>query len=259
ETRTHQGVVINSPLLIGADGRHSRVRECAEIGVTRRDYDQSAITCLINHSDSHNDVSTEFHRPAGPLALVPLPGNQSTVVWVESRARAEEIMGLNEQGFVAALQAQTHDILGAITLEAGPQSYPLCAMKAKALTAPRIALVAEAAHAMSPITAQGLNLSLRDVAALAEEITDAARVGQDIGSKTVLGRYESRRRFDVGTRSLGVDAINRIVSHDIAPLKALRRGALKTLTRIAPLKSAAMRIGLAPAFDAGRLARGEAL
>lgn len=253
------GKTLTSPLLVGADGRNSTVREIAGIKAETKSYKQSAITCVINHSKSHNDTSTEFHRPQGPLALVPLPGNQSSVVWVNKTERADELVKLSKSNFEEALQREARDILGGITLAIEPQSWPLSSIKAKALTAERVALIAEAAHVMSPITAQGLNLSLRDVAGLAETIIDAARVGQDIGSAVTLKTYEKRRRVDVGTRAFGVDHMMRIVSNDVEAIKGLRHVGLKTLSYAPPLKRFAMRVGLAPAIDEGRLAKGEQL
>lgn len=255
----NNGKTLTAPLLIGADGRNSAVRSIAGIKHETKAYNQSAITCVINHSKSHNDTSTEFHRPVGPLALVPLPGNQSSVVWVNKTAQADELIKLSKQEFIQALQDETRDILGGITLEVNPQSWPLSSVKAKSLTAVRVALIAEAAHVMSPITAQGLNLSLRDVAGLAETIIDAARVGQDIGAKATLNAYVKRRRLDIDTRTFGVDHMNRIVSNDIEAIKGLRQAGLKTLSHVPPLKRFAMRVGLAPAIDEGRLAKGKSL
>jgi 2-octaprenyl-6-methoxyphenol hydroxylase len=253
------GQEIKAKLLVGADGRNSAVREAAGIDTAVKKYDQSAITCLINHSRSHNDTSTEFHRAGGPMALVPLPGNRSSVVWVEKTEKAEVLLKLKKQEFTEALQAKTNGVLGGITLETGPECWPLCSVKAKAITSARLALIAEAAHVLSPITAQGLNLSLRDVAALAESIIDNARLGLDIGSGSVLKAYEKRRHLDIETRVLGVDAMNRIVSTESPGLKRLRRAGLKSLDTLSPLKTLAMQIGLAPQIDQSRLARGEAL
>ena len=250
---------IQAKLLVGADGRNSAVREFSGIKTDTKKYDQSAITCVINHSRSHNDTSTEFHRPAGPMALVPMPGNQSSVVWVEKTEDAQELIKLKKQEFEQTLQERTNNILGGITLEIGPECWPLCSIKAKAITAARVALIAEAAHVMSPITAQGLNLSLRDVAALAESIVDHARLGVDIGSAAVLGAYEKRRRIDIETRVFGVDTMNKIVSTDALGLKRLRRTGLKSLDTVLPLKTMAMQIGLAPQIDESRLAKGEKL
>lgn len=257
--RLENGDEITSPLIIGADGRGSAVRKIAGIKAKKTQYDQSAITCIINHSRSHENSSTEFHREGGPFALVPLQGNQSSVVWVERTDKADALLKLPRDAFEQSLQKATNDFLGGVTLETNPQSWPLCAIKAKSLTAPRVALIAEAAHVMSPITAQGLNLSLRDVAALAETIVDHLRVGGDIGSQAVLRTYENRRAADIDTRTFGVDAMNRLVRHPLAPVKDLRRIGLKTLNRFSPLKMMAMQHGLVPTLDQGRLAQGKAL
>lgn len=257
--RLENGDILNAPLIVGADGRSSIVREQAGIKVQKRVYDQSALTFIMNHSRSHNNISTEFHRPGGPFALVPMQGNQCSVVWVEKTADTETLMRLPKDAFENALQKATNNILGGVTLETTPKSWPLCAVKAKDLIAARTALIAEAAHVMSPITAQGLNLSLRDVASLAEELVQAARVGSDLGSRTILKRYAGRRSLDIGTRFAGVNGLNQIVSNDLLPVKDLRRAGLKMMERFSPLKQGAMRIGLAPSFDQGPLARGEAL
>lgn len=250
---------IHAKLLIGADGRNSPVRKAAGIHASIHDYNQSAMTCVIRHSLDHHNTSTEFHRPAGPLALVPLPENYSSIVWVETREKAENIIRLKKQDFEQRLQEEMLGVLGEIAIETGPECWPLSTVKAKALTAPRLALLAEAAHVMSPITAQGLNLSLRDVAALAESIADAARLGLDIGAETTLRTYEKRRRMDIDTRVMGVDGMNRIVSTDWPALKNLRRAGLKTVGNVPPVKTLAMHFGLAPQIDAGRLVKGEAL
>ncbi|MGH1403465.1 MAG: FAD-dependent monooxygenase [Alphaproteobacteria bacterium] len=253
------GTKVKAPLLIGADGRKSLVRKISGIKVKKKHYDQSAITCIINHSRSHNNSSTEFHRPGGPFALVPMQGNQSSVVWVEKTEKSNALIALPKEAFEHALQQETNDILGGITLASPPQSWPLCAIKAECLTAPRTALIAEAAHVMSPITAQGLNLSLRDVAALAETIIDALRVGSDHGAKAILKNYERRRSLDIKTRTWGVDSMNQIVRTSKAPIKDLRRNVLKAVDRFGPIRTIAMQHGLAPSLDQGRLTQGESL
>ena len=172
---------------------------------------------------------------------------------------ADELVALRKEEFTQALQNLSKDILGGITLETGPECWPLYSIKAKDLTAPRIVLIAEAAHVMSPITAQGLNLSLRDVATLAETIADAMRVGLDPGHAIILEKYLRRRRMDVNTRVFGVDSMNRIVSTDADFIKGLRRGALKAIDSIPAFKKLAMQTGLAPQLDLGRLAKGDAL
>lgn len=250
---------IEASLLIGADGRESPVRKIAGIKSVKTTYNQHAVTCIINHSRGHDNSSTEFHREGGPFALVPMKGNQSSVVWVNPSEKAESLLKAPKDAFEDALQRASNDILGGITLETPPQSWPLCSIRAKSLTTPRVALVAEAAHVMSPITAQGLNLSLRDVASLAETIIDAARVGSDIGSESTLREYEGRRRFDINIRSFGVDALNRAVRETRAPVKDFRRLGLKAVSNFSPLKMLAMQHGLAPSIDEGRLIRGESL
>lgn len=256
EAVLESGRRLRAPLIVGADGARSLTRTLAGIKAKTRDYGQIAMTCLINHSQSHGNISTEFHRPSGPFALVPLPGNRSSVVWVEHAEQAEKFLSLRKIDFERELQERTRGLLGGITLATPPESWPLRCLKARRLTAPRTALVAEAAHVLSPITAQGLNLSLRDVAALAETVIDAARTGLDTGSGVVLQQYERRRAADIGTRVFGVDALNRMVGNDRESLRAIRRTGLRILDAVAPLKIFAMKQGLAPPLGMGRLAKG---
>ncbi|MCB1682447.1 MAG: FAD-dependent monooxygenase [Rhodospirillales bacterium] len=248
--------LIHARLIVGADGRASTVRSLSGIKSRKHEYEQSAITCIINHSRSHNFIATEFHRSGGPLALVPMPGNQSSVVWVVPSRQADALMALSREAFEQSLQEKTDNLLGGITLDTPPEAWPLMSMTALKLSAPRTALIAEAAHVMSPITAQGLNLSLRDVAALAETVIDALRLGLDPGTPGILRDFEKRRRPDIASRVAGVDFMNRIVSNDRMPLRDLRRVGLKIISGITPLRLQAMRHGLAPSMDAGRLSRG---
>ena len=250
------GSSIRARMIVGADGRESVTRHIAGIECTARDYGQNAITLLIEHSRDHDNISTEFHRPGGPFTLVPLPGKMSSVVWVEYAADADQFMTLRLPDFEQAVQDRTETLLGKITLRTNPSAWPLKLMRAKSLTAPRLALVAEAAHILHPLGAQGLNLSLRDVATLAEEIADAARCGLDIGSRSVLDRYEFRRRADITTRSLGTDGLNRMVSNDLSILRLLRGAGLRTVEGLAPLRRFAMNEGITPGYDDSRLSRG---
>ena len=250
------GQHIRSRFLVGADGRASKTRNLCNIPVREHDYGQSAITCMIDHSKPHDFISTEFHRPGGPMTLVPMAGNRSSVVWVESTRDSEKFMAFRKGDFESALQSRTKNLLGRIHLASTPQSWPLKAMTAKKMTAPRIALVAEAAHILHPLGAQGLNLSLRDVATLAEEITDAARSGIDIGSRSILDQYEFRRRADVTTRSLTTFGLNRLVSNDMVILRALRLAGQKTLEELSPLRKIAMQEGVTAGYDDSRLMRG---
>ena len=257
------GQTIETKLIVGADGRQSKVRDLAGIKTEINDYGQSAITCLLEHTLPHNNISTEHHRPGGPFTFVPMPDKDgkhySSLVWVEKTKDSDEFMSLNKDTFNHAIQSRSREALGKIKVVSTPVSWPLKGVIAKSITAPRMALIAEAAHAMSPIGAQGLNLSLRDVASLAETIIDAKRMGEDIGSSLVLDRYAKRRNLDLITRFYGVDRYNKVVSNNISLLRGLRRGGLKTLEAIPALKHFIMDKTLSPNFDEGRLARGEAL
>lgn len=257
--RFDDGSAVRARLIAAADGRGSTVRRLAGINVWERDYGQKAITCLIGHSKPHHNISTEFHRPSGPFTLVPLPGDVSSVVWVDFTEPAERYTAMSRHAFERALQENSRGILGKISLITPPQAWPLRALKAKNLTARRTALLAEAAHVLHPLGAQGLNLSLRDVAALAEILVDALRLGLDPGSKAVLDQYEKRRSRDVLGRVIGTDGLNRMVSNNYGFARALRKLGLQTLDQVTPLKEFTMRQGLAPQMDDSRLARGESL
>jgi 2-octaprenyl-6-methoxyphenol hydroxylase len=251
--------ILRTRLLVGADGRKSAVREQAGIEVRDHGYGQMAITCIINHSKPHDNISTEFHRPGGPFTIVPLPGNQSSIVWVEYTADADAFLKLRRDDFERALQDRTENLVGRIEIVTPPEAWPLKSLHAKSLIAPRLALIAEAAHVLHPLGAQGLNLSLRDAATLAEEIADAARSGLDIGSHATLHRYEFRRRADIQTRLMGTDGLNRMVSNNIGLLRTLRSIGLKTIDAIEPLRRFAMNEGVVPGYDDSRLSRGENL
>jgi 2-octaprenyl-6-methoxyphenol hydroxylase len=253
------GVMLRAPLLAGADGRHSFVREQINIAAKTVDFKQSAITVQIDHTRSHDNISTEFHRNGGPFTIVPLPGNRSSIVWVEYTNDAQNFMHLRRQDFEQALQDRTEQLVGRVTLAGTPSCWPLVSMRAERLIAPRVALVAEAAHVLHPLGAQGLNLSLRDAATLAEEIVDAARAGLDIGSQTILRRYESRRRADILTRLVGTGTLNRMVSNEIGLLKTLRHAGMEAISTLPPLRKFAMQEGIQPGYDDSRLARGQPL
>jgi 2-octaprenyl-6-methoxyphenol hydroxylase len=239
------GGVLRGKVLVGADGRQSLVRTQASIDTWQHEYGQTAMTCLIEHSGSHDHISTEFHRPGGPFTLVPMPGKVSSVVWVEKSEDAAQFMRMNKQAFEQALQDRTCNKLGRIKLASDPQSCPLVAIRAHDLVAPRVALMAEAAHVLSPLGAQGLNLSLRDADSLAQTIIEAAQTGMDIGAQSVLKSYERQRRADVFMRSMGTDGLTRFVSHNIRPVHEVRRAGLRTLSMIEPLRLFAMQQGMA--------------
>lgn len=253
------GRVIVAPVIVGTDGRGSIVRSVAGIDAKKHDYDQMAMTCLIEHTKSHDFTSTEFHRPGGPFTLVPMPGNTSSIVWVEKKDDAQKFLAMKKPEYQQAIQDRTCGLVGTVTLKSNPESWPLMLLSSEKLVADRAALAAEAAHVLSPIGAQGLNLSLRDVASLAETLVDAARLGEDTGSSSVLSRYERRRRADIKSHVVGIDGLNRIVANDLGFLRDLRRLGLKGLENIPALKSFITHQGLAPAMDESRLQSGGAL
>jgi 2-octaprenyl-6-methoxyphenol hydroxylase len=241
---TNQGAM-RATLLIGADGKDSIVRQLCAITVQEKDYDQTAITCLIEHSQPHAQTSTEFHRPGGPFTLVPLSGNRSSVVWLERTSRADEIMSLSADDFTAALQTETHEARGKIKVLTKPTAWPIKWQLAHHLVAPRIALVAEAAHALPPSGAQGLNLSLRDTSALGDLVCNAARLGLDVGSTTLLAQYASGRKTDMVPRARAVDGLNQLILTDHPLLRRVRRAGLFMTANIPPVRRALMRFGWA--------------
>lgn len=258
-TLTTDHGVYTARLVIGTDGKKSIVRQTAHIELDKKSYGQTAMTCLIRHTRPHHNISTEHHRPGGPFTYVPLPGNVSSIVWVEKDKDISAYLSLKKQDLERAIQDRSLDALGRVTLMTDPQSWPLVTLTAQKLVAPRMALAGEAAHAFSPIGAQGLNLSLRDVAVLAEILTDSARLGEDIGDLFVLSRYQSRRQTDIQTRTWGVNNLNRMVSNDTEFLRGLRRTGLKTLARFPALRQVMMKEGLSPLTGHIRLMQESAL
>lgn len=257
--RMDNGETLHAALLVGADGRGSKTRTLAGIGTVENDPAQAAITMLVDHSRDHDFTSTEFHRSGGPFTLVPLPGRRSSVVWVEAEDRVDALLSLRRDDMVHRVQDLSENRLGRIESMTPPVSWRLRSMRARDLTAPRLALVAEAAHILHPMGAQGLNLSLRDIAVLAEEIADAARAGLDIGGAGVLDRYAARRRADILTRRFGTDSLNRMIRVDALWARGVRGAGLRAVGDITPLRRFAMREGIAPGYDDGRLSRGCAL
>lgn len=241
------GDSLNAPLLVGADGRRSIVRDYAGIDVSERDYNTSAMTFLIEHEKHHDNISTEFHRPSGPFTYVPMPGGHSaSIVWADKTENVEQFLSLPKQAMEQEIQSRTRDYLGDIKLASGVKSWPLISMHAEAMYGERIALVAEAAHVMSPIGAQGLNLSIRDVMDLTQIIGEAAMNGQDFGSFTHLDRYAKTRKVDLALRNKGIDAFHRGVSTDNPALHKLRRTGLHAISVLEPLRHALMQEGLNP-------------
>jgi 2-octaprenyl-6-methoxyphenol hydroxylase len=216
------GRVLRGRLLVGCDGRDSAVARRAGIKRWGWDYGQTALVCAIEHQKPHGGVAHQFFMPPGPLAILPLPGNRSSIVWSERTEIARVIDALDDGGYLEVLKPRFGDFLGEISLAGARFAYPLRLTIAEAFVAERLALVGDAAHGVHPIAGQGLNLGLRDVAALAEVLIDAARRGEDLAAADVLARYQDWRRFDVVRLALGMDAVNRLFSNGNPVLEAVR-------------------------------------
>ncbi|MBB4189561.1 2-octaprenyl-6-methoxyphenol hydroxylase [Sinorhizobium terangae] len=237
------GRAITADLIIGADGRRSVVREAAGISVHTWSYPQTAVVLNFSHELPHQDVSTEFHTEAGPFTQVPLPGNRSSLVWVQKPRDAEETLMLAPDVLSRTIEDRLQSILGKVTAAGIPQSFPLSGMTARRFGNRRTMLVGEAAHAFPPIGAQGLNLSLRDVMTLVE------LVGPATGGKLPANtgdRFDSRRRIDIVSRTASVDLLNRSLLSGFLPVQALRAVGLHLLSSAGPLRGLLMREGIHP-------------
>ncbi|MCV2448601.1 UbiH/UbiF/VisC/COQ6 family ubiquinone biosynthesis hydroxylase [Paracoccus sp. DMF] len=235
------GRVLVSRLLVGADGRQSGVARRAGIKRLGRDYGQIALVAAVDHDLPHQGTAHQFFMPGGPLAILPLPGNRSSIVWSEPEASAREIMALPDAQFLEVLRPRFGDFLGEIRL-AGPRfCYPLNLTLAERYVAPRVALVGDAAHGVHPVAGQGLNLGLRDVAALAEVLVAARRRGEDIGTDPVLARYQDWRRPDATLLALGMDGVNTLFSNGNPLLRAAREIGMGLVDALPPLRRGFMR------------------
>jgi 2-octaprenyl-6-methoxyphenol hydroxylase len=253
------GTQIAARLVIGADGRHSLCRTAAGIASDGHAYPQTALTFNLRHARPHEDTSTEFHTGSGPFTLVPLPGRRSSLVCVVAPAEADRIASLEHASLADELERRSHSILGKIEIEPGRGRFPLAVETARSFARGRVALIGEAAHLIPPIGAQGLNLGLRDAAAVAELVVAARRDGADIGARDLLARYDAERRADVTSRTFAVDWLNRSLLTGFLPVQGSRGLGLYLMDRIGPLRRAVMREGVTPAASQPRLMRGEAL
>lgn len=253
------GTTLAGSLLVGCDGRASGVAARAGIGRRGWDYGQISLVCAVAHERPHRGVAHQFFMPSGPLAILPLPGERSSIVWTERAGRARAIAALDPAGYLAELRPRFGDFLGAIGLEGARWSYPIGLSLAERWTLPRIALAGDAAHGIHPLAGQGLNLGLRDAAALAEVLAAALRRGEDIGSADVLDRYARWRRFDTGLLAAATDGINRLFSNDNPLLRLGRDLGLGLVNRLPAARRAliAEAAGLSGALP--RLLRGEPL
>jgi 2-octaprenyl-6-methoxyphenol hydroxylase len=252
------GTSRDARLVVAADGAKSRLRALAGIETIGWDYGQAGIVATIGHERDHDGVARQHFLPAGPFAILPLKGRRSSIVWNERVEDARELCRLDPADFLAELTPRFGRELGALTLIDKPIWFPFSLRLARAFVAPRLALVGDAAHLVHPIAGQGVNLGLRDAAALAEEIVEAIRLGLDPGGSEPLAAYQSARRSDTMTMVAGMDALNRLFSNDLPPLRFLRDLGLGLVDRAPALKR--LFIARATGVGAGpRLLRGEGL
>jgi len=253
------GTVVDASLLIAADGARSRLRERAGIATHGWDYDQSGIVVTVGHERDHHGRAEEHFLPAGPFAILPLTGKRSSLVWTEKRKEAARIVALPDEEFHSELEQRFGLHLGEIKALDKPRSFPLGYFVARSFIAERLALVGDAAHVIHPIAGQGLNMGLKDVAALAEVVVDAARLGIDLGQADVLERYQRWRRFDTMAMGLATNSLNLLFSNQSTLLRTVRDIGLGLVDRAPPLKELFIRQAAGLTGEVPRLLKGEAL
>lgn len=245
------GTALTAKVILAADGRHSALRQAAGIGVVSWSYDQTAIAVSFAHSQPHRDISSEYHKPAGPFTTVPLPGRRSSLVWMERPARAEELMRLDDRALAAEIQAMSHGELGLISEIGSRRSFPMSGARAVTFARNRVMLIGEAAHTVPPIGAQGLNMSFRDAQDAVALAAQGRDKGEDIGAEKLLREYDMRRQRDVRPRQAVIDLMNRSLLSAYLPLEAGRAAGLATLASFGPLRRLAMNMGLGGASPSG--------
>ncbi len=251
--------VIEAPLTVGAEGRNSPVRTAAGIETVGWGYQQSGVVATVSLGRDHGNVAHEYFLPSGPFAILPLTEQRASLVWTESTRRAEALRAASDEAFQSHLMRRFGDFLEDVTIVGPRFVYPLSLQLAERLTAPRTALIGDAAHAVHPVAGQGLNMGLKDAAALVEVLIEALRLGEDIGSETVLDRYARWRRFDNAALAAGFDGFVRLFSNDLAPVRLARDLGIAAVNRIAPLRRAFMHEAGGATGDLPRLLRGEAV
>ena len=254
------GGTIAAPLLVAAEGRDSPLRARFGLKVTGWSYGQWGIVTTVAHERPHDGVAQEYFLPSGSFAILPMTGNRASLVWAEREEIAKAVMALDEADFAAEVARRFTDYLGDVTPVGARSAWPLSLQLARDYIAPRFALIGDAAHVVHPLAGQGLNLGLRDAAALAEAVVDAGRLGLDIGGMAPLEAYQRRRRIDATLMAGMTEGLNRLFSNDAAPLRAVREAGLGLVNAATPLRRFLARAaggqGLA---DAPRLLKGEAL
>lgn len=258
--RMKNGDTVRARLVIAADGVKSSLRAMAGIKVMHWDYGQSGIVTTVAHERPHNGRAEEHFLPAGPFAILPLKNNRSSLVWAERTDDADRLVAADDLVFEAELERRFGHHLGELRVEGPRRAFPLGLTLARDFVRPRLALAGDAAHGIHPIAGQGLNLGFKDVAALAETIVEAARLGLDIGSLAVLERYQIWRRFDTVQMGITTDVLTRLFSNDVTPIRMARDFGLSVVDRLPSLKSFFIRQAAGFGDTAGpRLLKGEAI
>jgi 2-octaprenyl-6-methoxyphenol hydroxylase len=253
------GRVVEAPLVVAADGRGSMVRKIAGIGVVGWPYRQSGVVATVDLERPHEGVAHEHFLPSGPFAILPLTQDRASLVWTESTAQAEALMAVRPEAFQAYLDRRFGEFLGKATAQAARFNYPLSLELAERMTAPRVALIGDAAHGVHPIAGQGLNLGLKDIAALAQVLVEARRLGEDIGSELVLERYARWRRFDNVMLAAATDGFTRLFSNDNPLLRLARGVGMSAVDKMGPARRFFMQEAGGATGELPRLLRGEAL
>lgn len=254
------GRCVRGKLVVGADGKKSFTREWMGIGTRGWSYRQRGVVCIVNHDNPHGNVAVEDFRGDGPFAILPMADDEkgrhrSSIVWSEHCAEKDSARHWDEETFNAALSERFPPFYGAVRISGKRFSYPLSLSHAHSYIAPRMALVADAAHAIHPIAGQGLNLGLRDIADLAERIIDAKEKGKDVGSMELLESYENARRPDNMMMAAATDSLNRLFSNDIAPVRLLRKIGLRLVEATPPARKFFMKQAMGASGLLPRLVR----
>ncbi len=259
ELSLSDGRRLRARLAVAADGARSKLRALAAIPAYGWDYDQSGIVATIAHEYDHEGVAEQHFLPAGPFAILPMKGRQSSIVWNESRSEARALVALDPDEFLRQLLFRFTPKLGELQLASRVEAFHFRFQAARRFVGPRLALVGDAAHVVHPLAGQGLNLGLRDVAALAEIVVDALRLGLDPGRPSALSDYQRARRFDIMASGIGMDLMNRLFSNDLAPLRFVRDLGLRLVDRAPRLKDVLVGEAQGLGRDAPKLLRGAAL
>ena len=257
--RLEDGRTVEAPLVVGSDGRGSLIRREAGIGTVGWPYPEVGLVATVKLSRPHKGVAHEHFLPSGPFAILPLTEDRASLVWTERADRGRALAAARPEVFHAHLNRRFGDFVGPATLDGKVFVYPLALELAERMTAPRIALLGDAAHGVHPIAGQGLNLGLKDAAALAEVLVQAARIGEDLGSEAVLERYARWRRTDNVALAAATDLFNRLFSNDLTPLRLVRGAGMALVNRIGPARRFFMQEAGGATGDLPRLLRGEAL